>query len=261
MHISNLWNKLNIFREKIAFCALLLLVISAAMPVCAQQQVKTVKVKGKNLPNYDERFLHYGFYLALNHSTYRVQRSPFFNRQIMDTVPNYSDSILYSVRGVGSPGFTLGFIVSARLAEHFDLRFAPGYSFYQRSVEFETKNGNPIQQLHEATYSFIEFPLLLKFKSLRRGNTRMYMIGGIKPGIEVGAKRNELTENQLRARASDLSIEYGVGFDLYYPLFKFAPEIRFSHGLANMAEPDFNIYSRSIRKLTSHTVTIYLNFE
>lgn len=264
MHLSNLWYKLNLFRKEIILTAFSLLTLFVSvLPAKAQIKVRdeSVKVRGANLPNYDERFLHYGFYLAANYSTYRVQRSAFFQRQILDTIPNNRDTVLYAISGVGVPGFTLGFVVSARLGEHFDLRFVPGYSFYGRHVKFTTKNGTEIKQLHESTYSFVELPLLLKFKSVRRGNTRMYMIGGIKPGIEVGAKRQELGEDQLRAQVTDFAIDYGVGFDLYYPLFKFAPELRFSHGLANLAEPSFNPYSKSIRRLTSHTVTLYLNFE
>ena len=54
----------------------------------------------------------------------------------------------------------------------------------------------------------------------------MYMIGGVKPGIEASGKKDK-TKAELEIKGTNLSLEAGFGFDLYYPLFKFSPEIRF----------------------------------
>ena len=89
----------------------------------------------------------------------------------------------------------------------------------------------------------------------------MYMLAGIKPALEVGSKKNEIQNDRLRARVIDFNIEYGLGFDMYYPLFKFSPEIRFSHGFVNMKVDDPNEYARSINTMLTHTVTLYFNFE
>jgi hypothetical protein len=87
------------------------------------------------------------------------------------------------------------------------------------------------------------------------------MIGGIRPGIEVGAKRSEVDQRSLRVRTFDMTFEYGFGFDFYYPFFKFSPEVRFSTGFMNMVNPDNNEFANSIKKMTTQTVTLYLNFE
>ena len=89
----------------------------------------------------------------------------------------------------------------------------------------------------------------------------MYMLAGIKPGLEVGSKKNEIQNDRLRSTTFDFSFEYGFGFDFYYPLFKFSPEIRFSHGIVNLCNADPNAYSQSIKKMYTHTVTLYFNFE
>ena len=89
----------------------------------------------------------------------------------------------------------------------------------------------------------------------------MYMIAGIKPSVEVGSKKGEIQDDRLRSTTFDFSVEYGFGFDLYYPLFKFSPEVRFSHGFSNLRNVDPNTYSKSIEKMYTHTVTFYFNFE
>lgn len=221
---------------------------------------KTVKRRGQNLVAYDNRFLHYGFFLALNRSAFTAKTSPFFNEQLDDTTLK-ADQRLYSVNPRRFVGFTTGFIVNFRLAEFFDLRVLPTVSFYQRFVDFRFQNDSIVTELKQSTFSFVEMPVMIKYKSVRRNNTRMYMIAGIKPAFEVGSKKKEIQEDRLRARTFDVNIDYGFGFDFYYPLFKFSPEIRFSHGLLNLKNPDPNPYAKSIKKLSTHTITLYLNFE
>ena len=87
------------------------------------------------------------------------------------------------------------------------------------------------------------------------------MLAGIKPALEVGSKKNEIQDDRLRSNVFDFNVEYGCGFDMYYPLFKFSPEIRFSHGLVNLRLNDPNEYARSLSSMLTHTVTMYFNFE
>jgi hypothetical protein len=107
----------------------------------------------------------------------------------------------------------------------------------------------------------LEFPLLFKFKSLRRGNIRMYFVGGGKAAIDVGNKKRANASSELEVNNQDFTVEYGVGLDLFYPFFKFAPELRFSNGLINRYAAGVNPYSRSVQGLRSNTITLYLNFE
>lgn len=221
---------------------------------------KIVKRKGQNLVAYDDRFLHYGFFLALNRSGFTAKASPFFNEQLQDTSLR-SNEKLYSINPRRFVGFTTGFIVNFRLAEFFDIRLLPTVSFYQRFVDFRYQNDSIVTELKQSTFSFVELPVMIKYKSVRRNNTRMYVLAGIKPAFEVGSKKKEIQEDRLRARTFDVNIDYGFGFDFYYPLFKFSPEIRFSHGLFNLKNQDPNPYAKSIKKLSTHTITLYFNFE
>jgi hypothetical protein len=105
-------------------------------------------------------------------------------------------------------------------------------------------------------------PFLLKYSSKRRKNSRMYFVAGVSPTIDVGgSKRSERIDNQLRLDKNNFQIEYGAGLDLFYPFFKFAPEIRVAHGMPNLLIPDNNAFARSLNKVTTTNITLYLFFE
>ena len=240
MEITHLWYKFNLQSAKIAIvgCVLMAWGISHA-------QVDT----RYNLMNYDEKKLHYGFQMGLNSTRFKLTHSANFVTQ--DT--------LVSLRSYASTGFSLGFILNARLGEYFDARLLPTVAFYERAIRYEFKSIPTIDAIFES--SIIELPLLIKYKSYRRKNSRLYMVAGLKPSIEVGAKKKQKKNSQLRVKQFDLVLEYGLGADVYYPLFKFSPELRFSLGLRNLFLPDSNIYSDQIDRLSTYTVAMFFMFE
>lgn len=208
------------------------------------------KRKVINLPNFDDKRMHFGFYLAGNYATYRLKHSEF--------MANNPDSVK-SVKAVGTPGFTLGFIFNLKLADYVDLRFVPGVAFYERDVNYVFGKSGSTNQPMESTMA--EFPLLLKFKSERRGNARMYLLCGAKYSIASGLRRKDKKPDELRVSNNDFSIEYGFGFDIYYEYFKFSPEIRFSHGIMQNLVTDPNKYAMPLSHLSTHTVTISFHFQ
>lgn len=201
-----------------------------------------------NLPFYDDKFMHYGFTLGVNASGFKskVSSGYFDNDTTLNVSPTYT------------PGFSLGFIVNFRLHEHFDLRILPTVGFYSRSVTYDFTNSTDIQTIES---TFMEIPLLLKYKSMRRGNSRVYVLGGFKAAIEAGAKKKQRKSSDLRTNGFDFCLDLGVGMDLYCPLFKFSPELRFSHGLLDLLSNDPNVYSSSLSRLSSNTISLFLNFE
>ncbi|HSY61179.1 MAG TPA: porin family protein [Cytophaga sp.] len=203
-----------------------------------------------NLPFYDDKFMHYGFTLGVNASGFQSKVSSDYFKNSADTALNATPTY--------TPGFSLGFIVNFRLHDHFDLRVLPTVGFYSRSITYDFPNSSTTQTIES---TFMEIPLLLKYKSMRRGNSRMYVLGGFKAGIEAGAKKKQRKSTDLRTDGFDLCLDLGVGMDIYCPLFKFSPEIRFSHGLLNLLSHDPNIYSSSLSRLSSNTISLFLNFE
>jgi hypothetical protein len=231
---------------------------------------KKTRVKGMNMPHYDERLMHLGFSFGLHYTTFRIRTNQEFANRIAARQANpdtgtKAPTTIFGANPVGVPGFTVGFILpNLRINRYFEMRFHPSVSFYNRYVNFRFSGarGDSIStQLNQSIYSFIEPTILLKYHSKRRNNTRMFMVAGLKPGLEVGIKREELDPTVLRLKGADLSVEYGFGIELYYPLFKFSPELRFSHGLLNMLYPDNNQYTQILSRMNTHTVTLFLNFE
>jgi len=243
MQISNLWHKLNIHGAKIV---LLLLLLCVCFVSNAQRRT------AQNNPNYDNRFLSYGFLIGVHTSSYQLKYS--------DNFVNNLDSV-YSITPKWSGGFTLGFIVNLKIADYLDIRLLPQVSFYEHLLEYEFLDTPKIEELVETTV--VEFPLMAKYKSARRGNTRMYMIGGIKPGIEASGKNDidEISEDNIDIKTFNLSLDVGFGFDFYYPLFKFSPEIRFSKGITNMLGSKDNPFGLGIDRLNTNTITIYFLFQ
>ena len=245
MQFANVWNKLYLHRYKVIAIAVLML--------CALQiQAQKTRWVEKNNPNYDNRKLTYGFLIGIHSSIYQIKYSDKFVTPALDTV----SAVLPS----WSSGFSLGFIVNYRLTEFLDLRLTPEVAFYENKVRYQFTNDPPIDETVENT--IVEFPILLKYKSERRGNIRMYMVGGVKPGIEASGKKNvDQTKPTLEIKETHLNLEAGFGFDLYYPLFKFSPEIRFSRGLLNMLGNTTNEFGQPLQRVNTNTITLYLLFQ
>ncbi len=248
MQNTNIWHQLHLHGKKIVvFLWLLFWLIPR---VEAQQHYN----KSENLPNYDNRWLHYGFLIGIHSSSYRVKYSDAYIAGGLDS--------LHSVMPGNSAGLSLGLIANLRLADYLDLRVLPEVVFYQNRVDYNiTSAAGPKvdRQLVEST--FVEFPILLKYKSVRRGNSRVYLVGGVEPGIEATGKKDEGEAEKLGIKSSNLSLQLGFGVDIYFPLFKFSPEIRYSRGLVNALGDASNRYGQPIDRLMTNTVTLYLLFE
>jgi hypothetical protein len=252
MRNVNFWHKLDLHRYKVvATFALLLLAVGFSHAQSTRSWVK------RNNPNYDNRKLTYGFLIGLHTSAYQIKYSDRMVSQQFDT--------LYSVEPGWSPGFSLGFIVNYKLADLLDLRLTPKVAFYEHKLRYVyTDRGGADQAPHEEVVetTMVEFPLLLKFKSERRENLRMYMIGGVKPGIEASGKKDlENVTSTLEVTGANLSLDVGFGFDIYYPLFKFSPELRFSKGIVDVLDNKVNAFGQPLKRVNTNTITLYLLFQ
>lgn len=245
MQTINIWNKFDLRWTKVV-----LILLTCAWSLSSSAQAK--RWVRKNNPNYDEKKFSYGFLIGLHSSALQLKYSDQFVTQAFDTV--------YAVHPSWSSGFSLGFIVNYRATEFLDLRITPKVSFYEHKVKYVYTNRTFLEELVETT--MVEFPILAKYKSVRRGNVRMYMVGGITPGIEASGKKDvEGNTSNLELERFNLSLEGGFGFDLYYPLFKFSPEIRFSRGLVDMLANKTNEFGAPLKAAYMNTVTVYLLFQ
>lgn len=249
MALSHLRHQLHLQRHKIVG-GLVLLAFFLTNPALAQQ-----KVTAENLPGYEHRKLRWGFSLGLNTSWYQLEHSGTY----VDRIKTDPD---FSVNPKNGIGFNVNFISTYRLTRDFLVRFQPGVGYHSRLVDYKGNlepNSTETEVTQEINTFSGEMPLLIKYESLRRKNTQMYFVAGVKPSIVVGGQKKG--DEFLQVAGSDFTIEYGVGLDLFYPFFKFSPELRYSRGITNLHEPYNNVFNNNIQRLSTNTITLYLNFE
>lgn len=205
-----------------------------------------------NLVNYEDQWIHYGFLIGIHSSKYVIRHSDYFTSPAMDTV--------HSIVPGNLGGFKLGFVINMKVSEYLDFRLLPTVGFYENDLTYRYTDGSNLRELKDAT--MVELPLLLKYKSARRGNLAMYMLFGVNPSLEASGKSDEEDIGQkLELRNWNLAIDVGVGLDIFYPYFKFSPEIRYSYGLRNMLTNDPNDFSVGLDKLTTQNLGIFITFE
>tara|TARA_B100001057_G_scaffold13732_1_gene12982 strand:- start:90093 stop:90800 length:708 start_codon:yes stop_codon:yes gene_type:complete len=206
-----------------------------------------------NLSGYDDVKTHFGFLLGLHSSYYRFDYSADY------ISPDFSD--LHSIHSKSLPGFKLGFISDFSLYYPFDLRTLLQVSFSEFRMDYYYLDGSVFSDIRPST--FLESPILLKYKSKRRKNHRMFIIAGLKPSLEIGAKnKDEAGKDILDLRSFDVSFELGFGSDIFFQLFKLSPEIRYSRGLRNILnKKNLNIYNRPIDKIIVHNISFFFTFE
>lgn len=208
----------------------------------------------QNLPKYDHQKIHFGFTLGINNTDFTVRHAANFGT--LDT--------LYVVEPSSSSGFNLGIVSNLRLGEFFDLRFVPDLSFAQRDIlyTFES-NGAKTVVKKSVESTFLDFPIDIKYKSVRINNYRVYVLAGAKYCIDMASQSNVSNKKKelIKLKKYDYGYEYGVGMDFYLVYFKFSPEIKMFHGFNNLLVKDNTIYSSSLDKLNSKIFLISFTFE
>src|SRR5262249_19785754 len=154
----------------------------------------------------------------------------------------------YTVESNSQAGLNLGIVVTKQFGPFFDLRFTPTLSFTQRNLDYtliyvDTAKGGSVVGNHvvkplESTY--LEFPVDLKFKSLRLNNFRSYVLVGAKYAIDMVSQAEvDVTDKQLvKLERADYGYEVGLGFDFFMEYFKFGVELKMYTGIPNLLVKD-----------------------
>lgn len=238
---------------KIAIVALLVMgfLFSPSASINAQ-----ITGKGNyNFLDFNKRNYYFGITLAYNKSDYRIFRSKNF-------LPAVNDSIAV-IEGIKGPGFNLQIVSNLKIGDYFDLRFLPGFSFAERSVEYDPTRKNVKNYERPVSSVFVELPFHVRYKSAPYYDKRLFVMGGIKYSYDIQAKSRVRTlPNNLRISPTDFQVEMGAGIQMFFPYFIFSPEVKFSHGLGNiLIFQNGSRESSVIEKLMSRTFTISLHFE
>jgi len=214
------------------------------------------KQKPKNESWYDEKLLHFGFSLGFNTMDFNITPSQTF----------LDSTHLYPEVSILNPGINIQIVTNLRPANYLDIRFLPGVSFGQRVIRYYKDRVlyNSQQKLES---SFLEFPLLLKFKGDRLNNVRPYVIGGLNYRYDLAGKKefDEAKPVYIRIKRPDLYYEVGAGLDFYLTYFKLSVELKMSTGLGNVlvkeAAPGHAEFYNAIEKMKSQIWILAFHFE
>lgn len=238
--------------------SLLALLLSAAPALLVAQVGPTQRgVKVQNLPNFDARKFHFGFLLAYNTSDFFVR---------MDPAAYTRDSVLV-LDHLRRPGFNLGIITSLNMTDNLSLRFLPSLSFQERVLRYRFLKADGTSGVFskpvESTY--LEFPVLIKFRSDRINNLAAYIIAGGKPSIDMATQKdvnNDIDEEiVIKLQKLDYSAEVGAGLDFFLQYFKFGIELKAAFGFPNLLIDDDTRFSRPLDGLRSKVWVLSFTFE
>jgi len=239
---------------------LLLLILLFSIHVFSQEE------RPRNLPAFDYKRIHFGFTVG-------------FNATDLGFIRNYeAEDFIYADVSNIQPGFQVSIVSDLRLNQNWNLRFLPGISFGSREItyyEYDPLSGGPGDPVQLAGAdnpvalgpSFLDFPLLFKYRSDRVNNYRPYLVAGLNFRYDMSAKREYDGESSeyLKFKPADFYLEFGFGVDTYLKYFKFAPEIKLAVGMLNIISEDtrspYPQFVSSIDRAMSYIVMLNFHFE
>lgn len=244
MQTPHLWYQLDLHRAKI----IILLLFLGSQPLWSQTMKQGVTL---HRLESDKKKMQYGFFLGAHQNYYGVKYSEAFDTSEYDQMG--------SINSRKSTGFNLGFMVNFRLDDQFILRTVPvKIGLYQNLVDYNMLDGSVDSQLIESTR--VEPGVYLKYRSIRRGNSRMYVVFGGSVSFRAGKEDLVTASDRLEIRRMNAKVEIGFGLERYFEFFKFSPEIRYARGLMDVMNASDNIYHNGLQRLTTHNFTLYLHF-
>jgi hypothetical protein len=207
-----------------------------------------------NQDGHDDKPYHFGINLGYNISHFNFTHHPMFLQ---------SDTIM-DVESINSAGINLAWLVNIRMSDHFDLRLHPLDLTFSEKAFLYTEKYTTDSLIEKKVQSItLSFPVQIKFSSDRIGNFKVYTIAGGKFDYDLASNAGASNaDNLIKLKRSDLSVELGMGFNIYFPYFVLSPEIKLSSGLVNLHSRDPNLrYSNVIDKINSKMITFSLTVE
>ncbi len=205
-----------------------------------------------NLENWDESRLTWGYYLGFNAYDFKIDYKADKPEILVDQ----------------TTGFNVGLVGDVKLHKHINLRFEPGLYYTQRILNYsDPELTRDIDKLREVNSTYIHLPLLLKFSSLRTGNLRPYLLGGVSTTLNLASNskaREDNTEQRFRVNQWSNNYEIGFGIDFYTEYFKFSPSIRGLFGIGDELIRDANPnspWTGNVESLKSRAVLINFTFQ
>ena len=215
------------------------------LSTCIYSQRNNTKIS--NLQNFDQKKIHFGYYIGLNNYNYKLD---YLNNPNSDERINIENSF----------GFSVGLIGDLKLRKNLNLRFEPGLKTNKLNVLY------PNDEEREIKSTYIQLPLLLKYSAKRYNNIRPYVLGGLSTSFNLSSNQDNPQDNAsnvFRVKTNTFYYELGFGIDFYLQYFKFSPSIRGVFSLKDELIPDntsTSIYTGNIDKMSTRAIFINFSF-
>ena len=222
-------------------------------------QYPVVRERITNLPNFDKRTVHYGYFLGVNQYDFKFEYIPTYYKELM-----YKDVAVEQ-----NKGFLVGLLGDLRINEYLNLRFEPGLFYNRRFLQFpeysEFTRASDLRREIKSTY--IHLPLLLKISTKRINNFRPFIVGGFSTDFNLSSNQKNSDDNAsnvFRLTTQTYNYELGLGFEFYLYYFKFSPSLRGIFSIQNEMIPDNDVaspWTGKISNLLSRGVGLIITFE
>jgi hypothetical protein len=215
------------------------------------------KEKVQNLTSFDLNPYHFGFVLSVNQSNTFLK---------LKDQTSFSDSLI-SIVPVSQPGFNLGMLASLDMTPNWHLRFIPTLSFEERMLDytFLGEDGELETFTKNVSSTYIDFPVLLKYRTDRINNVALYVLGGGFFGLDVASQEdvnnNKESEAIVKIDKTNYGASFGFGMDFFLPYFKFGIELKSNFGLKNVLIDDGTKFSDPIDSINTRSFIISFTFE
>ncbi len=166
----------------------------------------------KNRPFFDLKNVSWGYYFGMNFYDFKI---------------NY-DQVYEHIIQESHPGFQVGLVGNLNIIPNLSLRTEPGVFFTNRKLIFRNLT-TASDSIREVTANYVQLPLSIKFNSIRYGNIRPYITGGIIYAHNLNSWEDSANDNsggRFRMKSDVWMYEVGIGLEMYLFYFKFTPSVR-----------------------------------
>ena len=206
----------------------------------------------KNLQNFDERDLRFGYYIGINQ----------YDNKVI-----YKNNTPNPISVDRAEGINVGLIGELKLNKNLFLSIEPGLHANKKNIIFNERKEftNYGDTLWVVKSNNIHIPLLLKYSAKRLNNFRPYLKAGLSTSINLNEIEGTLSNNGLenfKFEKFNFYYELAFGVDFYLRYFKFSPSVRGVFSLKNEIPnntPD-NPWTRNIDKFLTRAVFINFSF-
>jgi len=204
----------------------------------------------KNRPYFDQKKVSWGYYFGINFYDFKIDYDQEYEHIIQES----------------NPGFQVGLVGNLNLNDNVSLRSEPGVFFTNRKLIFRNLT-TATDSIREITSNYVQLPFSVKLNTIRYGNIRPYITGGIIFAYNLNSWEDSNTDNsggRFRMHSKVWMYEVGFGIEMYMFYFKFTPSIRGVFSLEDELirdnDPD-SPWTSHVESMMTRGVYISLTFE